>query len=93
VEIAAAPETPADVPPPSPAKKTRTLRSDLLPPEDRHPKKKRSYTVDMKLCEDLETLAWYMDRSSSSVVEELVRKYLSQNRQILEKARGVQSAR
>jgi hypothetical protein len=47
----------------------------------------------MKLCEELELLAWYMDRSSSSVVEDLVRKHLSQNRTLLEKAREVKRGR
>jgi len=58
-----------------------------------HPKKKRSYSVDMKLCEDLEILAWYQSRSSSSVVEELIRKHLQHNRSVLLKAREIRSAR
>lgn len=61
--------------------------------EESHPKKKRSYSVDMKLCEDLEILAWYQSRSSSSVVEELIRKHLQHNRSLLFKAREVRSAR
>jgi len=61
--------------------------------EESHPKKKRSYSVDMKLCEDLEILAWYMSRSSSSVVEELIRKHLQHNKSVLLKAREVRSAR
>jgi hypothetical protein len=63
------------------------------PEEPSHPKKKRSYSVDMKLCEDLEILAWYMSRSSSSVVEELIRKHLQHNKSVLLKAREVRSAR
>jgi hypothetical protein len=62
-------------------------------PEERHLKKKRSYSVDMKLCEDLELLAWYLGRSSSSVVEELMKKHLAQNRALVDKAREVRSAR
>jgi len=61
--------------------------------EEAHPKKKRSYSVDMKLCEDLEILAWYQSRSSSSVVEELIRKHLQHNRSLLFRAREVRSAR
>lgn len=61
--------------------------------EESHPKKKRSYSVDMKLCEDLEILAWYQSRSSSSVVEELIRKHLQHNRSLLFKAREVRSSR
>ena len=63
------------------------------PEEPSHPKKKRSYSVDMKLCEDLEILAWYMSRSSSSVVEELIRKHLQHNKSVLLKAREVRNAR
>ena len=58
-----------------------------------HPKKKRSYSVDMKLCEDLEVLSWYQGRSSSSVVEELMRKHLQHNRALVAKAREIRSAR
>jgi len=63
------------------------------PEEPSHPKKKRSYSVDMKLCEDLEILSWYMARSSSSVVEELIRKHLQHNKAVLQKAREVRAAR
>ena len=43
--------------------------------------------------EDLEILAWYMSRSSSSVVEELIRKHLQHNKSVLLKAREVRNAR
>jgi hypothetical protein len=89
------------VPPPAPVVETPALRPvPVAPPrapkaadEESHPKKKRSYSVDMKLCEDLEILAWYMSRSSSSVVEELIRKHLQHNKSVLLKAREVRSAR
>ena len=61
--------------------------------EESHPKKKRSYSVDMKLCEDLEILSWYMSRSSSSVVEELIRRHLQHNKSLLLKAREIRAAR
>jgi len=48
---------------PAPLPPTRTPRT--APEEPSHPKKKRSYSVDMKLCEDLEILSWYLARSSS----------------------------
>ena len=70
---------------------TRTPRT--APEEPSHPKKKRSYSVDMKLCEDLEILSWYMARSSSSVVEELIRKHLQHNKSVLLKAREVRNSR
>src|SRR4029078_12046494 len=61
--------------------------------EESHPKKKRSYSVDMTLCEDLEILSWYLSRSSSSVVEELIRKHFQHNKSVLLKAREVRNAR
>jgi hypothetical protein len=67
--------------------------SKAVDAEESHPKKKRSYSVDMKLCEDLEILAWYQSRSSSSVVEELIRKHLQHNRSLQFKAREVRSSR
>ena len=76
------------VPPPVAPRAPRTA-----PEETSHPKKKRSYSVDMKLCEDLEILSWYLARSSSSVVEELIRKHLSHNKSVLQKAREVRDAR
>jgi len=85
VEFAPAPIVEAPRPVPAPTR--------LAKAEESHPKKKRSYSVDMKLCEDLEILAWYMSRSSSSVVEELIRKHLQHNKSLLLKAREVRSAR
>jgi hypothetical protein len=80
----------AAVPAPSPAAPRAAKAADA---EESHPKKKRSYSVDMKLCEDLEILAWYQSRSSSSVVEELIRKHLQHQRSLLFKARDVWNAR
>jgi len=81
----AAPLSSAAPVPPRPAKAAEA--------EESHPKKKRSYSVDMKLCEDLEILAWYQSRSSSSVVEELIRKHLQHQRSLLFKARDVWNSR
>ncbi len=100
--LVAPPPAPAllAAPPPdvAPAPILEAPRPALLPTrlaktEESHPKKKRSYSVDMKLCEDLEILAWYMSRSSSSVVEELIRKHLQHNKSLLLKAREVRSSR
>lgn len=74
-----------------PDRKGRAPRA--TPAELRHPKKKRSYSVDMEVCEDLELLAWYQHKSSSSVVEELVRRYLANHREEVDKARVLQSSR
>jgi hypothetical protein len=84
-------ELPVVEPPPARVVAPRAPRT--APEEPSHPKKKRSYSVDMKLCEDLEILAWYMSRSSSSVVEELIRKHLQHNKSVLLKAREVRNAR
>ena len=91
---------PAIVAPSEPVEATPVLRAVPAPTrvskpvaEESHPKKKRSYSVDMKLCEDLEILSWYLARSSSSVVEELIRKHLSHNKSVLQKAREVRAAR
>lgn len=90
--IVASPVAPAAEPAPLPVvAPMRTPRP--APEETSHPKKKRSYSVDMKLCEDLEILSWYMARSSSSVVEELIRKHLQHNKSVLQKAREVRAAR
>lgn len=86
----------AEVAAPSPARLVPTLVSRAPKAgasEEVHPKKKRSYSVDMKVCEDLEVLSWYQSRSSSSVVEELIRKYLQSNRATVMKAREIRSAR
>jgi len=80
----------AVVPPPAPVPPRAAKAADT---EESHPKKKRSYSVDMKLCEDLEILAWYQSRSSSSVVEELIRKHLQHQRSLVFKARDVWNAR
>ena len=78
---------------PAPMRVVEPRAPRTAPEEPSHPKKKRSYSVDMKLCEDLELLAWYMSRSSSSVVEELIRKHLQHNKSVLLKAREVRNAR
>ena len=98
-----APPPPVPVPPPlatalveefAPLRAVPPARlSRTAPEEPSHPKKKRSYSVDMKLCEDLEILSWYQSRSSSSVVEELIRKHLQHNKSLVLKARDIRSAR
>ncbi len=88
--VAPPPAPAAVVPPPAPAAPRAAKAADA---EESHPKKKRSYSVDMKLCEDLEILSWYQSRSSSSVVEELIRKHLQHQRSLLFKARDVWNSR
>ncbi|HLY10790.1 MAG TPA: hypothetical protein VKW04_15915 [Planctomycetota bacterium] len=88
--VLAEPTPAASVPPPAPVAPRIAKAAGA---EESHPKKKRSYSVDMKLCEDLEILSWYQSRSSSSVVEELIRKHLQHQRALLFKAREIHSAR
>ena len=61
--------------------------------QNRHLKKKRSYTIDPRLCEDLDLLAWYETRSTSSIVEELIRRHLAQQRALVEKAKEIRKGR
>ena len=93
VETKPAAPAPAPIVEIAPAPVVAPIRAPKADAEESHPKKKRSYSVDMKLCEDLEILAWYQSRSSSSVVEELIRKHLQHNRALLFKARDVRNAR
>ncbi len=93
VETKPAAPAPAPIVEIAPAPAVTPIRAPKADVEESHPKKKRSYSVDMKLCEDLEILAWYQSRSSSSVVEELIRKHLQHNRALLFKARDVRNAR
>jgi hypothetical protein len=94
VELIPSPETVA-LPEPPPLRPLSAAPARIAKSADleSHPKKKRSYSVDMKLCEDLEILSWYQSRSSSSVVEELIRKHLQHNKSVLMKAREIRSAR
>lgn len=82
---------PAEAPPAEkkPIPKTKTEPAS----DERHAKKKRSYSVDMSICADLEDVAWFMGRSSSSIVEDLMRKYIQSHRDLLEKARAVKADR
>lgn len=102
------PATTLEVLPPVPLKPASAKEHDTVPPiapqpkskaakavasDEKHSKKKRSYSVDMGVCDDLEVLAWYQGKSSSSVVEALLRGYLARNRQLLEKAIAVRNGR
>lgn len=56
-------------------------------------KDKKSFSIERNVLNDLEVLAWYMDRSSSQVVEEAIRNYVASNKETLEKAREVRETR
>jgi len=56
-------------------------------------KGKKSFTIERNVINDLETLAWYIDKSSSEVVEEAIRKHLDNNKKLLERAKEVREAK
>lgn len=56
-------------------------------------KGRKSFTIDKGVIDDLESLAWYMERSSSEVVEEAIRIYIETNKKLLEKAKEIKSAK
>ncbi len=79
--------------PPAAPQKPKAGKASSVASDEKHSKKKRSYSVDMGVCDDLEVLAWYQGKSSSAVVEDLLRQYLGRNRQLLEKAIAVRNGR
>jgi hypothetical protein len=89
---AAAAKEPETAPPAAP-QKPKSGKATAVASDEKHSKKKRSYSVDMGVCDDLEVLAWYQGKSSSAVVEDLLRQYLGRNRQFLEKAIAVRNGR
>jgi len=56
-------------------------------------KGRKSFTIDKDVIDDLETLAWYIEKSSSEVVEEAIRIYIDNNKKLLEKAKGIKDAK
>lgn len=72
----------------APATSARPAPKSAPDPKDRAPKKKRSYSVDLRICEDLELIAWAQRRSSSSIVEDLMRRYVASHKEDLERARA-----
>ncbi len=56
-------------------------------------KGRKSFSIDKGVIEDLETLAWYMEKSASEVVEDALKNYISSNNHLLEKAKEVREAK
>jgi hypothetical protein len=52
-------------------------------------KSKKSFSIKRDVIEDLEVLAWYMEKSSSQVVEEALKRYIANNKKMLDKAREI----
>lgn len=60
---------------------------------EREVKGRKSFSIDKNVINDLETLAWYMEKSSSEVVEEAVRVYIENNSNLLGKAKDIKDAK
>jgi hypothetical protein len=52
-------------------------------------KVKKSFSIRSDVFNDIEALAWYMEKSASEAVEEALRLYISNNKKLLEKAREI----
>lgn len=79
------------------AKEKTKRKQESRPSSDeidgQHPKKKRSYSVDLRVCDEFEVGAWFLARSSSSIVEDLMREWVKKNRPLIEKARQARAGR
>lgn len=56
-------------------------------------KVKKSFSIRSDVFSDIETLAWYMEKSTSEAVEEALRLYISSNKKLLEKAKEIKEIR
>ncbi len=54
---------------------------------------KKSFSIRSDVFDDIEALAWYAERSTSETVEEALRLYLSSNKKLLEKSKGVRESK
>ncbi len=54
---------------------------------------KKSFSIREDVFDDLETLAWYMEKSSSEAVEEALRLYVASNKKLFEKAREIRESK
>lgn len=62
--------------------------------EDKKVRKiKKSFSIREDVFDELETLAWYMEKSSSGAVEEALRMYIVNNKKLLEKAKEIRGAK
>jgi hypothetical protein len=56
-------------------------------------KVKKSFSIRSDVFDDIEVLAWYMEKSISEGVEEALRLYLSSNKKLLEKAKEIRESK
>jgi hypothetical protein len=63
------------------------------PGPERETKGRKSFSIDKYVIDDLETLAWYMEKSSSEVVEEAIKIYIENNNKLLEKGKEIKASK
>ena len=56
-------------------------------------KVKKSFSLRSDVFDDMEVLAWYMEKSTSEAVEEALRLYISSNKKLLEKAKEIRESK
>ncbi len=56
-------------------------------------KVKKSFSIRSDVFSDIEVLAWYMEKSTSGVVEEALRLYLGSNKKLVEKAKEMRESK
>jgi hypothetical protein len=56
-------------------------------------KVKKSFSIRSDVFNDIEALAWYMEKSTSEKVEEALRLYISSNKKLLEKAKEIRESK
>ena len=56
-------------------------------------KVKKSFSIRSDVFDDLEALAWYMEKSSSETVEEALRSYIGNNKKLLERAKEIKESK
>ncbi len=56
-------------------------------------KVKKSFSIRSDVFDDIEVLAWYMEKSTSEGVEEALRLYLSSNKKLLEQAKEIKESK
>ncbi len=56
-------------------------------------KVKKSFSIRSDVFDDIEVLAWYMEKSTSEGVEEALRLYLLSNKKLLEQAKEIRGSK
>jgi hypothetical protein len=56
-------------------------------------KVKKSFSIRSDVFNDIEALAWYIEKSTSEAVEEALRLYISGNKKLLDKAKEIRESK